>query len=69
MHDQRLEFEQHNRLFSSSYYYLGLIQVKKEDSYKKKNSKAAEEVEPDWLDSQKDNVYAHDYEMVLRYPS
>lgn len=44
MHELRLEHEKSNRMVSSSFYQLGLIQVKK-------NSTDFKGSQPDWLDS------------------
>ena len=70
MQDVRLKNEKDNRLLSSSFYHLGQIQVKND----RVGAKAAKDrfygadMEADWLDSQKDNCYAHSYEMILRHP-
>lgn len=72
MHELRLEHERQNRLYCSSFYHLGLIQVQKDKAASKvaaKNAAPAEINEHiDWLDSQKDNVYAHSYEMIFKHP-
>lgn len=70
MHDLRLEHEKHSRLFSSSFYHLGMIQVQKEQVAKKgvKQGDQTDMIQADWIDSQRDNVYAHSYEMVLKHP-
>ena len=57
MHEQRLEQERASRLVSSTFYYLGQIQVQKDHT---------KPTQMDWLDSQKEIAYAHDYEMILK---
>ena len=70
MHELRLEHERQNRLYSSSFFHLGLIQVKKDKMANKVAAGGTDKVyeHVDWLDSQKDNVYAHSYDMIFRQP-
>ena len=45
MHELRLEMEKSNKMISSSFYHLGLIQVQKSSNDSTRSS------QPDWLDS------------------
>ena len=71
MHALLLEHEKNSKLISSSFYYLGLMQVQR-DRERDKASRgmsggAGEEgAGLDWLESQKGNVYAYGYESIFR---
>ena len=72
MHSLLLEHERNSKLISSSFYYLGLLQVNKDkerDARSKnlQNGFVSEEgAGVDWLESQKNNVYAYGYESIFR---
>ena len=72
MHALLLEHERNSKLISSSFYYLGLLQVNKDkerDARSKnlQNGFVSEEgAGVDWLESQKNNVYAYGYESIFR---
>ena len=61
LHQLKLEHEKDNRLLSSSFYHLGLVQVAKD----RKNVQS-QDSDLDWLEGQKNNVYAHGYESIFR---
>ena len=65
-HEQKLEEERMKRLISSSFYSLGMIQVQKNKTASRR--KDTDNVQVDWLDSQKDNLFAHSYEMIFKHP-
>ena len=51
MHELRLEQERANRLASSSFYYIGMTQVKGTKASNGRHGGDANEIEADWLDS------------------
>ena len=70
-HTLLLEQEKNSKLISSSFYYLGLLQVNKDkerDARGKmmQNGFVDEGAGVDWLESQKQNVYAYGYESIFR---
>jgi|LakMenE01Jun11ns_1017448.scaffolds.fasta_scaffold9917675_4 hypothetical protein len=51
MHEMRLEHEKQNKLISSSFFQLGLIQVKKNQVEVTSSQSSAGPTQIDWLDS------------------
>ena len=69
MHALSLEHEKSSKLISSSFYYLGLSQVNKDRDRDRRGGRGFdvdENTEVDWLESQRDNIYAHGYESLFR---